>query len=67
MAEDLIKTHKLIGLTNHQMLQLLGSPSNYADTTKTYYELSEEFDSIDPTSGKNLVIQFNKDSVIIKA
>ena len=67
MAEDLIKTHRLIGLTNKQMLQLLGSPSNFGDTTKICYELSQEFDSIDPISGKNLVIQFNKDSVIVKA
>ena len=67
MAEDLTKTHRLIGLTNHQMLQLLGSPSNFGDTTKTCYELSEEFDSIDPVSGKNLVITFNKDSIIAKA
>ena len=67
MAEDLIKTHRLIGLTNKQMLQLLGSPSNLGDTTKTSYELSQEFDSIDPISGKNLVIQFKKDSVITSA
>jgi hypothetical protein len=64
MAEDLIKTNKLIGLTNKQMLKLLGPPANYTDTTKTYYELSQEFDSIDPVSGKNLIITFNKDSII---
>ena len=67
MAEDLINTHRLIGLSNKEMLQLLGSPANYADTTKTYYELSQEFDSIDPISGKNLVITFNKDSIIVDA
>jgi len=67
MAEDLLKTHKLVGLTNKQMLQLLGSPSNFDDTTKIYYELATEYDMIDPVSGKNLVIQFNKDSVIISA
>jgi hypothetical protein len=67
MAEDLIKTHKLIGLTNKQMFQLLGSPANYMDTTKTYYELATVYDVIDPVSGKNLIIQFNKDSVIISA
>jgi hypothetical protein len=67
MANDLLKTHKLVGLTNKQMLQLLGSPSNFSDTTKTYYELATEFDEIDPISGKNLVITFNKDSVITSA
>ncbi|MDP9047073.1 MAG: hypothetical protein M3N14_02990, partial [Bacteroidota bacterium] len=34
MAEDLIKTKKLIGLTNKQMLQLVGQPAN--DTTATW-------------------------------
>ena len=67
MAVDLVKTHRLIGLTHQQMLQLLGSPSNFEDTTKTCYELSQVFDSIDPVSGKNLLIQFNKDSIIVKA
>ena len=67
MAEDLIKTKKLIGLTNKQMLQLLGQPAN--DTTETWYGLEEEGEwlSPDPVSGKNLTIHFNKDSVIVKA
>ena len=67
MAEDLLKTNKLIGLTNKQLHELLGPPAN--DTTATWYNLKEngEFLSPDPASGKNLVIQFNKDSVIISA
>jgi hypothetical protein len=64
MAEDLLKTHKLIGLTNKQMLKLLGPPANFTDTAKRYYVLKEEYDMIDPVSGKYLVIQFNRDSVI---
>jgi hypothetical protein len=67
MAEDLLKTKKLVGLSHKQMLALLGEPSNYTDTTKTYYELSEEYDMIDPVSGKDLLITFNKDSVITNA
>lgn len=67
MAEDLLGSHKLIGLSHKQMLQLLGDPSNYEDTTRTYYELSQEFDSIDPVSGKNLIITFDKDSIITNA
>lgn len=65
MAEDLIKTNRLIGLSNRQMLQLLGPPAHYDDTTKTVYELSQEFDMIDPISGKDLIIKFNKDSTVI--
>jgi hypothetical protein len=67
MAEDLLKNYKLIGLSNRQMLQLLGAPANYTDTTKTYYVLTEEYDSIDPVSGKNLIITFSKDSIITHA
>jgi hypothetical protein len=67
MAEDLLKTHKLIGLTNKQLLQLLGGPSNFSDTTKIYYELSQQYDMIDPISGKNLIITLDKDSIVNKA
>ncbi|HEY8782634.1 MAG TPA: hypothetical protein VIM16_13500 [Mucilaginibacter sp.] len=67
MAEDLIKTKRLIGLTNKQMLQLLGPPAN--DTTATWYGLEEEGEMLspDPISGKDLIIKFNKDSVITSA
>jgi hypothetical protein len=67
MAEDLIETHKLLGLDKKQMLDLLGDPANYTDTTKAYYELSEKYDSIDPVSGKNLILTFNADSIIVTA
>jgi len=67
MAEDLLASHKLIGLSHNRMLQLLGDPTNYGDSTKTWYELSQEFDSIDPIAGKDLVITFNKDSIITNA
>jgi len=67
MAEDLIKNNKLMGLSSKQMRQLLGPPANFADTTETCYILTEEFDMIDPISGKNLIIKFNKDSIITHA
>jgi hypothetical protein len=67
MAEDLLQNYKLVGLTNKQMLQLLGPPANQTDTTKTYYTLSEKYDLIDPVSGKDLIIKFNKDSIITSA
>ncbi|SRR5260221_7175446 len=72
MAEDLLKNNKLVGLSHKQMLQLLGPPANYTDTfytdtLNTYYTLSEKYDMIDPVSGKDLVIKFNKDSIITSA
>jgi hypothetical protein len=69
MAEDLLKNHRLIGLTNKQMYQLLGRPwSNYySDSVKKPYQLKVEYDMIDPISGKDLIITFNKDSIITHA
>jgi hypothetical protein len=62
-AEYLIKAHKLIGLTNKQMLQLLGPPEK--DKTATWYDLEEKGQYIRPYPV--LTIKFNKDSVIIEA
>jgi hypothetical protein len=67
MAQDLLKNNKLVGLSHKQMLQLLGQPANYTDTLNTYYTLSEKYDMIDPVSGKDLIIKFNKDSIITSA
>jgi len=67
MADDLVKSHKLVGLSHKQMLQLLGTPENYEDTTKIVYTLVEKYDVIDPISGRNLIITFNKDSLITYA
>ncbi len=49
------------------MLQLLGPPEN--DTTATWYTLKQKFEflGVDPVSGKNLIIKFNKDSIITHA
>ena len=65
MAEDLVKSRRLIGLNTKQMLKLLGPPLN--DSTSTWYRLQENYDIIDPVSGSYLQINFNKDSIIKKA
>jgi len=67
MADDLVKSGKLIGVTHKQMLALLGEPSPIVDTKDTYYELSVNYDTVDPVSGRDLVITFSKDSVITSA
>ena len=64
MAEDLVISHKLIGLTYKQMLDSLGEPEN--DPTSTRYTLEENYDTIDPVSGSYLQIDFNKNSIITK-
>lgn len=65
MAEDLLRTHKLMKLSNRQLFQLLGQPAN--DTTSTHYMLKIKYDMIDPVYSKYLVINFNKDSIITSA
>jgi len=66
MTADLLQNHKIIGRTNKQVVNLLGEPSG-RDTTEAFYELSVKYDMIDPVSGKDLVIIFNKDSIVTKA
>jgi hypothetical protein len=67
MADDLIQRRLLIGISNKQMLQLLGPAEK--DNTETQYTLEEniEFLGIDPVSAKYLVVKFNKDSIITSA
>jgi len=67
MADDLVASHKLIGLSHQKMLALLGPPSPIVDTKDTYYELSQKYEGADPVSGRDLIITFNKDSVITNA
>lgn len=65
MAEDIVANHKLIGLTHKQMLDSPGEPEN--DPTPSWYTVEENYDMIDPVSGSYLRIDFNKDSIIVKA
>jgi outer membrane protein assembly factor BamE (lipoprotein component of BamABCDE complex) len=67
MADDLVNSHKLIGMSREQMLTLLGKPSPIVDTKDTYYKLSEKYEGIDLVLQSNLIITFGKDSVINKA
>lgn len=68
MIDDLIKNHKLKGLSYKQMVELLGDPQgNARDSIGVYYRIVEDFGSdIDPVYSKNLSIEFNKDSIINK-
>ena len=64
MLEDLIKHHKIKGLTYHQLIDSLGQPGNYGDTKDSiYYDIIVNYGYLDPKSGKYLAIGFNKDSI----
>jgi hypothetical protein len=64
MLDDLLQHHQIKGLTRKQLIDSLGEPANYEDTTAMYYEIVTDFGSdIDPVYTKNLVIYLNKDSI----
>ena len=66
MLNDLVKNHKLVGLTYGQLIDSLGPPANTGnDSGSVSYEITTRFKSdIDPTSGKNLYIKLNPESVV---
>ena len=66
MLNDLVKNHKLQGLTYQQLIDSLGAPGNFGDNDHTVrYEIITGFKSdIDPTYGKNLNITLGPDSVV---
>ena len=64
MLKDLTTNHKLIGLKNYQLINLLCRP-NYKDETSLAYITLEDYGSdIDPVYTKNLDFTFSKDSII---
>ncbi len=71
ILDDLLAKHKLEGLTHYQVIQLLGSPQD-KDTVKFKYayqivnNASEYNPKKNPVYKKDLVLYFNKDSVVIK-
>ena len=68
MIDDFMKNHKLKGLRYKQMVELLGEPQGTTqDSIGVYYQIVEDFGSdIDPFYTKNLLIEFNNDSIINK-
>ena len=67
MLDDLIKNHKLVGLSCRQLFDKLGHPENYSDVPKNaiYYNIVTDYGhNIDPVYVKNLMFQFDGDSII---
>lgn len=65
MLEDLIKHHKIKGLTYRQLIDSLGQPENYGDIKDSIrYDIVVNYGYLDPKSGKYLAIGFNKDSIV---
>lgn len=65
MVNDLVKNHQLKGLTYQQLLDSVGQLSLDTATHEGYYDIVIDFGSdIDPVYTKDLVVKFNKDSVV---
>ena len=64
MLEDLVKNHKLIGLTTSQLNSNVGPP-DYKDSTTVSYKIQVKYSGdIDPTYTKLLLFSYSKDSII---
>jgi len=68
MCEDLVKNHKLRGLSYKQLVNLIGEPekSIIDEPNSIYYEILTEYGSdIDPIKTKTLIFKLNSDSTIL--
>jgi hypothetical protein len=67
MVHDLMKNHLEKGMTYDEVISLLGPHENYSDIPALTigYEISVDYGwDIDPQKGKNLYIEFSKDSLL---
>ena len=68
MLNDLIKNHKLKGLTYRQLVEQIGEPEQNVsgDSNTVYYNIVTDYGhDIDPIYSKTLQLGFDKDSIII--
>lgn len=68
MCEDLVKNHKLRGLSYKQLVNLIGEPEKTIidEPNSIYYEILTEYGSdIDPIKTKTLIFKLNSDSTIL--
>ncbi len=64
MLDDLVANHKIIGLKYSQLIDSFGEPVHTEDSSEVFYTILENYDIIDPISGKDLVIKLNRDSIV---
>ena len=68
MLKDLVKNHKLLGITYKQLIDSLGSPNDYDNRDDTVrYDIVVEWGwgfSATPVGGKILNLNLSSDSVV---
>jgi hypothetical protein len=65
MVDDLLATHKLVGLKFNNIVGLLHYPDRFSyDSLSFHYEITRKMSGIDTVYTKNLVFTMGKDSVI---
>lgn len=67
MVQDLMENHLEKGMELKKVVELLGEPGNYHNKKENeiIYEIMVDYGwNIDPMEGKELYIEFNKDSII---
>jgi hypothetical protein len=70
MTPDLIKNHLKNGMKYSDVIYILGQPENVQSPKEgeIIYEILVDYGSdIDPISGKNLILNFSKDSTLINS
>ena len=67
MVQDLMENHLEKGMELKRVIELLGEPGNYQNKKENEitYELMVDYGwNIDPMEGKELYIEFDKDSIV---
>ncbi len=67
MVQDLMENHLEKGMELKKVIELLGEPGNYHNKKENeiIYEIMVDYGwNIDPMEGKELYIEFDKDSII---
>jgi len=68
MVQDLMENHLAKGMELKKVVELLGEPGNYQNKkdNEITYEIMVDYGwNIDPMEGKELYIEFDKDSTVI--
>jgi hypothetical protein len=64
MVDDIIESKRFIGLNSIQIVDSLGQP-NATENGQLFYSITTEYGTdIDPIYTKDLVVTFDKDSVV---